>query len=121
MDINNAPDYEEYGLSQNEALTVLTLSPRQLEYAYRIKELEFRLEDARNIVNELLDRAKNDDDEETCIILSTVGEKELAEIVFYFDANHDSNADDVSQWESAAKSFLDAQRRENGKAVGSDD
>lgn len=117
MDIKNAPDYAEYGISEDEALAVLSLSPIQLEYAYRVKQHEYRLEDAQNAVNELLENAKDDDDTEACIILSTVGEKELAEIVFYFDANHDCNADEVSQWENAVKSFLAAEQRRNKEAV----
>lgn len=110
MKIENAPDYGFWGLRQDEAEQVLHLSPRQLEFAYRVKELENHIEDASNAVTALLDDYKDDDDAQACVILSAVDEDALVEITKIFEDNHDCNADDVSQWENAVKTYVDRNR-----------
>lgn len=110
MDINNAPDYGFWGLSEDEAAQVLRLNPRQLEYAYRIKELENRMEDASNTVTAVLEDYKDENDVQACVILSAVDEKALIEITEIFEDNHDCNADDVSQWESAVRTYVNRNR-----------
>lgn len=106
MDINNAPDYKAYGIDECQARNILSMTPQELEYAYRIRQLQYRLIDAENAVNDELENCRLCNNADDNIILSCVSEEDFMQIVSFFEKNQDSNRDENSQWESAVRDYI---------------
>lgn len=91
-------NYENYGLNEDQAKAVTDLSDDQLEYAYRIRQRRYLIEDAENHALILL--------EDRPEVLDKLTEGDYEVITDRFEDERDSNMSENAQWDDIIWSYL---------------
>lgn len=91
-------DYKAYGISQESAEKINKLTDEELEYAYRVKQRRYHIEDAERHTEILL--------EDKPEVLETLTPEDYDEMAERFEDEHDCNRDDNSQWDDIIWAYL---------------
>lgn len=85
-------------------IDVTKLTEAEKEQIFRIKELEYLIEDAKRQIADYMDRYEQDSDEYR--ILSSITEDEYERFAKIFRYDHDCNVADNDQWENIIDEYL---------------
>lgn len=103
---NKKDPVDAYDLSDDSIERVRSLTPEELDYAYRLKEFSDRTEDAqRHLIDELADRGRPD------LYKNGIGQKLLEEMAARYLESEDCNVAENDRWDMIASEMAD--RMEN--------